>query len=134
MTSEGFPTLGFGLDTSPAYSRFNPFTIYEGRWPAAENEVVIDAGAADDQGYKVGDSVAISTLQPKRSSELVGVAKYGDLDSLGRDQLRRCTRFPTAQQLLGREGQFNPSRSAPKGNLEEEIVARSTRRAGTPRP
>jgi len=123
VNSEGFPTLGFGLDTSPAYSRFNPLTIYEGRWPAAANEVVIDAGAADEQGYEVGDSVAISTLQPKRSFELVGVAKYGDLDSLGAISFVVFT-IPTAQELLGREGQFDAiSVAAEEGISEDEIVA-----------
>jgi putative ABC transport system permease protein len=122
--SEGFPTLGFGLDTSPAYSRFNPLSIYEGRWPAAANEVVIDAGAADEHGYEVGDAVQITTLQPKRSFELVGVAKYGDLDSLGAISFVVFT-IPAAQELLGREDQFDViSVAADEGISEDEIVAR----------
>ena len=67
MNSEGLPTLGFGIDTSPALARFNPLNLLEGRWPAADDEVVIDAGTADEQGYEVGDTVEISTLQPKRA-------------------------------------------------------------------
>ena len=123
VNTEGFPTLGFGLDTSPAYSRFNPLTISEGRWPAAADEVVVDAGAADEQGYEVGDRVEISTLQPKRSFELVGVAQYGDLDSLGAISFVVFT-IPTAQQLLGREGKFDAiSVAAEEGISEDEIVA-----------
>src|SRR6185503_11040338 len=46
VNSEGFPTLGFGIDTSPALERFNPLNLFEGRWPAADDEVVLDAGTA----------------------------------------------------------------------------------------
>ena len=43
-SSEGAPTFGFGIDTDPALAQFNPLNVLEGRWPAAEDEVVIDAG------------------------------------------------------------------------------------------
>ena len=121
--TEGFPTLGFGLDTDPAYARFNPLTIYEGRWPTSADEVVIDEGTADEQGYEVGDAVEISTLKPKRSFELVGVARYGKVDSLGAISFVVFT-IPAAQQLLGREGQFDAiSVAANEGISEDEIVA-----------
>src|SRR5262245_53759866 len=70
INSEGWPTLGFGLDPDPTLARFNPLTILEGRWPTGDDEVVIDEGTADDQGYAVGDTVEISTLQPKREFEV----------------------------------------------------------------
>ena len=89
VNSEGWPTLGFGVDTDPAVQRFNPLKLFEGTWPAAENEVVIDAGTADEQGYEVGDTVEISTLQPKRSFEVVGVAQVRRGRQPRRDQLRR---------------------------------------------
>ena len=88
VSSEGAPTFGFGIDTAPALAQFNPLNVLEGTWPAAGDEVVIDAGTADEQGYEVGDTVEISTLQPKRAFELVGVAQYGSLDSLGERELR----------------------------------------------
>ena len=74
VNSEGWPTLGFGIDTDPALAQFNPLNLYEGRWPAGDDEIVIDAGTADEQGFEVGDTVQVSTLQPKRPFELVGVA------------------------------------------------------------
>ena len=89
MSSEGCPTLGFGIDTDPALTQFNPLNLFEGRWPAADDEVVIDAGTADEQGYEVGDTVEISTLQPKRAFELVGVAKYGERRQPRERELRR---------------------------------------------
>ena len=106
VSSEGAPTFGFGIDTAPALSQFNPLNVLEGRWPATADEVVIDVGTADDQGYEVGDTVDISTLQPKRSFKLVGVARYGSLDSLGNASFAVFT-IPAAQELLDREGQYD---------------------------
>ncbi len=123
VNSEGFPTLGFGVDTAPALSQFNPLNLFEGRWPANDNEVVIDAGTADKQGFEVGDSVEISTLQPKRPFELVGVAKYGEVDSLGAISFVVFT-IPAAQKLLGREGQYDAiSVAASEGVSEDDVVA-----------
>jgi putative ABC transport system permease protein len=123
VSSEGAPTFGFGIDTSPALSQFNPLNILEGRWPSAANEVVIDAGTADDDGYVVGDTVEISTLQPKRSFELVGVAQYGSLDSLGSASFVVFT-IPAAQELLDREGQYDAISAAAAGGVsEDELVA-----------
>ncbi|HEU5207127.1 MAG TPA: FtsX-like permease family protein [Gaiellaceae bacterium] len=122
VNSEGWPTLGFGIDTDPALAQLNPLNLYEGRWPAADDEVEIDAGTADKQGYAVGDTVGISTLQPKRDFEVVGVAKYGEVESLGAITFVVFT-TPAAQQLLGREGQYDAiSVAADEGISEEELV------------
>jgi putative ABC transport system permease protein len=123
VSSEGAPTFGFGIDTSPALAQFNPLNVLEGRWPAADDEVVIDAATADKQGYEVGDRVEITTLQPKRAFELVGVARYGSLDSLGNASFVVFT-IPAAQELLDREGQYDAiSAAAREGTSEDELVA-----------
>ena len=123
VSSEGAPTFGFGIDTAPALSQFNPLNVVEGRWPAAADQVVIDAGTADDNGYAIGDRVEISTLQPKRSFELVGVAQYGSVDSIGNASFAVFT-IPAAQELLEREGQYDAiSVAADEGVSEDDLVA-----------
>jgi putative ABC transport system permease protein len=122
VSSEGAPTFGFGIDTDPELAQFNPLNVLEGRWPAADDEVVIDVGTADDHGYGVGDTVEVSTLQPKRRFELVGVAQYGSVDSLGNASFAVFT-VPTAQALLDRKGQYDAiSASAEDGVTEDELV------------
>jgi len=122
IATGGAPTFGFGIDTDPSLSQFNPLNLHEGRWPAAADEVVIDAGTADKQGYAVGDSVAISTLRPTRSFEVVGVAQYGGVDSLGTATFAVFT-IPAAQELLDRPGQFDAvSAAAREGVTEDELV------------
>jgi putative ABC transport system permease protein len=123
VSTQGWSTLGFGIDTAPEYARFNPLDLVEGRWPAAEDEVVIDAGSVDGQGWEVGDTVQISTLQPKQAFTLVGVARYGGVDSLGGISFTVFT-IPAAQELLGREGQVDAiSVAASEGVSEDELVA-----------
>jgi putative ABC transport system permease protein len=123
VNSEGWPTLGFGLDPDPALARFNPLTLLEGKWATGDDEVVIDEGTADEQGYELGDTVEVSTLQPKRGFEVVGVARYGEVESLGAISFVVFT-IPTAQKLLGREGQYDAiSVAAEEGISEDELVA-----------
>ena len=122
VSAEGAPTFGFGIDTSPQFAQFNPLNVLEGRWPASGDEVVIDASTADKQGYAVGDTVQISTLQPKRPFELVGVAQYGNVDSLGNATFVVFT-IPAAQELLDREGQYDAiSAAAKEGTSEDDLV------------
>jgi putative ABC transport system permease protein len=122
VSSEGAPTFGFGIDTDPKLAQFNPLNVLEGRWPAAADEVVIDVGTADKQGYEVGDMVEITTLQPKRAFELVGVARYGSIDSLGNASFVVFT-IPSAQELLDRVGQYDAiSAAAREGVSEDELV------------
>ncbi|MDQ3821913.1 MAG: ABC transporter permease [Actinomycetota bacterium] len=123
INTQGAPSLGFGFDTSPQYSRFNPLNLVAGRWPAAPEEVVIDQGTADKQGYDVGDRIPISTLRPRQDFTVTGVAKYGDVSSLGTATFA-VFELETAQRLLDREGQFDGiSVAAKAGVAPEELVA-----------
>ena len=97
----GAPAFGFGVDFSQ--TRFNPLKLKSGRWPSSENEVAIDAGTADEVGYKVGDMVKVASLGPVRSFRLTGIATYGDQESLGAATFAVFT-LPTAQKLFDREG------------------------------
>jgi len=123
ISNEGAPSLGFGIDTSQELARFNPLNLLEGRWPAGSEEVVLDAGIVDKEGFAVGDTVHISTLQPQQPFELVGVAKYGNVKSLGTATFVIFD-VETAQRLLDREGQFDAISVAGRdGTTPEQLVA-----------
>ena len=116
----GCAVFGFGID--PEQSQFNPLKLVEGTWPSAPDEVVIDAGTADEQGYGVGDSVKIATLKPVQDFRVSGVAQYGSVSSLGTATFAVFT-IPTAQQLLDREGSFDAiSVAAADGVTPEQLV------------
>ena len=125
INTQGAPSFGFGIDTSAENTRFNPLSLLEGRWPRGRSEVVVDAATADRENFAVGDTVQVSTLVPKRDFTLVGVAKYGELRSLGSATFAIFD-IPTAQGLLDREGQLDSISVAAKdgagtAELIEEI-------------
>ncbi len=123
VDTQGSPSLGFGIDTRPEYERFNPLNLLEGRWPIDGTEVVIDAGTADKQGYAVGDTVEIATLQPRRPFTITGIARYGELDSLGSATFSIFD-VATAQVLFEREEKFDAiSVSGTAGTSPEQLVA-----------
>jgi putative ABC transport system permease protein len=123
INTQRAPSLGFGFDTSTAYSRFNPLNLVAGRWPNAPEEVVIDQGTADKQGYDVGERILISTLRPKQEFTLTGIAKYGEVSSLGTATFA-VFELETAQRLLDRQGEFDAiSVAAKEGVSPEQLVA-----------
>ena len=120
------PTFGFGLDAS--VPRFNPLELEAGRWASAPTEVVIDAGTAEDQGYAVGERVRVATLAPVRAFELVGIAKYGGVESLGGATFAVFD-LRTAQRLLDREGKFDAISVAAKGGTSPAELVRDLEEA-----
>jgi len=120
VNTNGAPSFGFGID--PDASEFNPLQLVEGTWARADDEVVIDAGTAENEGFAVGDRISIATLAPVQEFELVGVAQFGEVASLGTATFAVFT-IPAAQELLDREGQFDAiSIAAVNGVTPEELV------------
>jgi putative ABC transport system permease protein len=118
--SKNAPTFGFGVD--PAYPRFNPLELKEGRWATGPNEVVIDSGTAADEGYEVGGKVRVATLAPVQDFELVGTAQYPGVESLGGATFA-VFEVGAAQRLLEREGKFDAiSVAAKSGTTPEELT------------
>jgi putative ABC transport system permease protein len=111
------PTFGFGLDSS--VPRFNPLELKEGRWASGASEVVIDSGTAEDEGYGVGERVPIATLAPLREFEVVGIAQYPGVESIGGATFAVFD-VPTAQRLLDRVGELNAISVAAKGGTTPE--------------
>jgi putative ABC transport system permease protein len=81
ITGNGNPTMGVGID--PDAGSFNPMHLTEGRWAAASGEVVIDKNAAGKYGFSVGDTTKVAVDAGVFPVRIVGIARYGDVDSLG---------------------------------------------------
>jgi len=117
----GAPTFGFGVDTSQP--RFNPMKLEEGRWAAASNEVVIDPDTAKDEHFSIGDSIGVAAIGPVQKFTIVGIAKYGDVESLGGATFAVFT-IPTAQRLLHIDGYTAISVAATDGLSQDELAGR----------
>src|SRR4051812_19808072 len=115
----GAPTFGFGVDTSQP--RFNALKLVEGRWAAAPNEVVIDPDTAKNEHFAVGDRIGVAAVGPVQRFRIVGVAKYGDVESLGGATFAVFT-IPEARKLLHIDG-FTSISVAAKGGLDQDELA-----------
>ena len=127
----GAPSFAFGIETAPEYERFNPLNLVEGRWPSGSEEVAIDEGVADDESLALGDRIGVAALGPAREYEIAGIARYGDLSSLGGATFAIFD-VPTAQALLDKEGELDAVQAAAQdGVAPEELVARIREELGT---
>jgi putative ABC transport system permease protein len=97
------PYFGVGLD--PHAGKLSPFKLKEGHFATSPGQVVIDAGTADREGYKVGDTIAIQPRGPERKLEVTGIATFGDVDSIGTATFALFD-LHAAQSLLGKHGQY----------------------------
>jgi putative ABC transport system permease protein len=120
----GAPSFAFGLDTSAEVERFNPLNLVEGRWPSGGGEVAVDEGVADEEGLDVGDRIAVAALGPAQPFTIVGIAKYGELSSIGGATFAIFD-VPTAQKLLEKEGQLDSVQAAAAdGITPDELTKR----------
>ncbi len=120
----GAPAFAFGIETAPEYDRFNPLNLVEGRWPGGAGEVAVDEGVADDEHLKLGDRIGVAALGPAQEFEIVGIAKYGDLSSIGGATFAIFD-VPTAQALLDKEGQLDSVQvAAADGTTPEQLTQR----------
>jgi putative ABC transport system permease protein len=98
------PSFGFGFDGDA--DRFNPLRLVDGEWAAGPTQVVIDEGTARDQGWAIGDRIRAAAEGPAKEFTVAGIARLGDVQSLGGATLAVFD-LATAQQLLDKEGQLD---------------------------
>lgn len=96
----GPPRNGLTWIDDPALS---PFTLAEGRAPAAPDEVVIDRASAEDGHLEVGDTTRV--LTPKSVEvTVVGLARFGTADSLAGSTAALFSPEGAAAHLGGGDG------------------------------
>jgi putative ABC transport system permease protein len=102
----------------------NPYRLVEGRAPRADNEVVINRGAADDGNLRVGDTTTVQVPEPVRV-RIVGIATFGSVDGLGRVTFTAFTLDSAQQHLLGRNDQVGTiTVQAQPGVSQDELLNR----------
>jgi len=98
----------FGPPTAASgWNDLNGFTLKPGGSPPqGPDQVVIDAASAEAHDIQVGDQVEILFEGPPGEFEVVGIAGYGEGDSLF-GATWALFDLPTAQSVLGRDGQLD---------------------------
>ena len=98
------PTILSAFDyTQPELS---PYKLESGEWAKGGGELTIDAGTASKHDYAIGDKIGVSANGPVEQYTVTGVAKFGEVDSLG-GAVIAIVDLPTAQALLHQEGQYD---------------------------
>lgn len=77
--AKGAAPVGAAWASDPA---LNPFRLVEGRAPATDGEVVIDRGTARSASLRVGSETRVLTAEAPRDVRVVGIARFGDADSM----------------------------------------------------
>jgi putative ABC transport system permease protein len=119
------PTFGLGVD--PADERFNPFELVEGGWASGGSQVVIDLNTADKYGFHVGDRVQVAGEGPVRAYTLTGIARFGDVASLGGATIALFD-VATARQVLDKTG-FDAVAVAGRDGVDTQKLIDSIRTA-----
>lgn len=99
-------------------------TLAEGRPPEADDELVLNLGAAEEAGVAVGDQIEVFSPDGTRTFTLVGTYRFGERDSaLG--AVTAGVTLPVAQELGEMSGQITSiSARGAEGVSQEELVQR----------
>jgi putative ABC transport system permease protein len=105
-TGKPIGTLGPPTAAS-SWNDLNGFSIQPGgRPPQGPDEVVLDASTAEGHGIAVGDRVQILFQGPPGEFEVVGIARFGESDTL-LGATWALFDLGTAQRVLGREAELD---------------------------
>jgi putative ABC transport system permease protein len=120
----GAPTFGGNWSDTDA---LNPFTVVDGREPRADDEVVIDKLSADRGKLSVGDATTVLTKVGSVPVKVVGITKFGELDSPGGASFVGFTQA-TAERVITAPGEYNGvSVVADEGVSQTEVRDRISR-------
>jgi putative ABC transport system permease protein len=117
----GAPALAFSVNPHGS-QRFNPLELVQGGWPDAGTEIAIDQQTASSESFSVGDSIGVIARGPEQRFRIVGIVRFGGLDSLGGATMAIFD-LPTAQRIFHKEGKVDSIGVAGKpGVPPEELV------------
>jgi putative ABC transport system permease protein len=113
VSTGGVPT--FAASVGPP--RFEPFKAVEGRLPVRDGEVAVDRDTAEEQRYRVGQTVRVAGDEGTQRYRLVGFARYGTVDSLAGATVVLMT-LAEAQRATDTVGRYDQIVAAGAGSDE----------------
>jgi putative ABC transport system permease protein len=131
LDKDGEPMATSGVPTFAASVRddaFEPFDPVEGRLPVADDEVAVDKGTAEDKGFEVGQTVTVAGDPGTRRYKLVGIAKFGSVDSLAGATVVLMN-LRQAQEMTDTVGKFDSIIAAAEPGTSPEEARDSVRAA-----
>jgi putative ABC transport system permease protein len=118
---QGAPTFGMSFIAGA----LSPWELTEGSRPPGPGELVIDKGSADRGNLVIGDTVTVLTQTGPHQFTLVGIARFGSVDSPGGASTAIFDLVTAQQVMLGRTGEVDAVMvDGAQGVPEEELTAR----------
>ena len=124
VKTQGAPPLLF----SRPPARFDPLEYVEGAPPANATQAAINQGTADDEDLKIGDRISLVGRTGRRSYTISGLAKFGDVSSLGGATVAVVT-LPQAQLLAGQPHRVDSIQVAAEPGVTPTALADRLNRA-----
>jgi putative ABC transport system permease protein len=121
----GPPALGFAWSDN---KDLNPMRLVEGEPPRNDDEIVIDRGSADDGNFHVGDRVKVLTKNEPKVYTVVGIAKFGTINSPGGATITMFTPRE-AQRVAGYHNQYDQISVVAKDGVSQQQVTENLRAA-----
>jgi putative ABC transport system permease protein len=122
----GAPALGFVWSSN---AQLNPFKLQPGGAPPrTDDQIVIDKKSADDGDLKVGERTRVLSQAPSKVYEIVGIAKFGTVDSPAGASVVLFT-TAEAQRAAKLPGQFTDISVVADQGLTQQDVQRNLQRA-----
>jgi putative ABC transport system permease protein len=103
IATGGAPTLGVNYEPDAQLSDLH---LIAGGPPRTPDDVVMDAGTAQQYGFTVGQRVRILLAGPSQTFTITGIAQFGSADNLAGATLAAFT-LPTAQAVAQQPGQLD---------------------------
>jgi putative ABC transport system permease protein len=128
IATGGAPTLGVSFDPYPQLSALH---LIAGHAPATADDVVMDAGTAQQYGFTVGQRVRVLSVTAPRTFTITGIAQFGSASNLAGATLAAFT-LPTAQALALRPGQLDDINVLTAPGASKAAVQRAIARALPP--
>ena len=117
----GPPKLAGNWIADPA---LNPYRLAAGRAPRADDEVVVNRGAAEDGGLRLGDVTTVQTPEPVRV-RIVGIATFGSSKGFGPTTFTAFSTAGAQRHVMKRDDAYSSIavRGEP-GLSQAQLVAR----------
>jgi putative ABC transport system permease protein len=124
----GAPTFVAG---TRRVERFNSLEYAEGRPPRTAGEVAIDKALADRKHFKVGQTLDVQDVAPRKTYTITGLVRIAGVDSLGGAAMAVMTPEEAAR-ISGKQGKFDEIDLASDGSVSAAQLRDSVRRVVPP--
>jgi putative ABC transport system permease protein len=100
--------------------------LSSGSWPAAPDQIDIDAATASKEGFAPGQRIGVVARGPTQYFTIAGTVKFGGVSSLGGATMAVFT-IATAQQIFNKQGRYDTIQLAAQPGVSPQQLVREIR-------